>query len=397
MSLLEIITKASSNSENLVSESIYPITLNPDSVLLKLKPQTEDLKDESVVKCADDWQISHVDSEIIESAQSFFKSLKRKLSNLTTFNKDEFLGLLHQYLEKNMKIVGISVGVESSDSGYTREMIEKVGFTMGREVVGLVLEAAVVLELWELLETLIVNGRVEYSCFSNLIHNLIEKRKTDLVCLCVQHISDLQSSDLLAILKYFLSPPKDAYSSMVIVRKEWECAALWAIEKAAGNYLSAKRVNMAKDASILLMLAHDGFSASELCLHYLLASSNLDEAILSFCISKLDGSQMVAFLRYLGKWVKKYDNFPQAYHSPKFSSSLGLKICEWVPKLEDIAKCLGLVLDEHFSSLVLHPEFHQELMSMESVINSLSSEATLCCTVANLEDGLNTETQDFAG
>jgi hypothetical protein len=43
----------------------------------------------------------------------------------------------------------------------------------------------------------------------------------------------LGASELLAILKYFLCPPKDAYSSVVNVRKEWEKQALSAIEKAS--------------------------------------------------------------------------------------------------------------------------------------------------------------------
>ncbi|KAM7479988.1 hypothetical protein LguiA_028201 [Lonicera macranthoides] len=391
MSLLEVITKASANSAQIPSDTNYPIILNPDPILLKLKPQIQDSNDTSLVKRVDGWQISQIDAEIIESGQKFFKSLKRKLNNPVIFNKDEFIGMLNSYLEKNRKKVGISVGLDSSDLGYSCVLIEKLGFTMGGDVIGLILEAGIVFELWEILETLIVHGLVEYSCFSNLIHNLIEKRRSDLVCLCVKYVSDLQASDLLAILMYFLSPPKDAYSTMANVRKEWDIAALSAIEKATDKSLTGKKLGLAKVASILLMIALDGFSVSELCLHYLLASSNLDEAILSFCVSKLDGSQMMGFIRYLGKWLKKYDKFPQAYHSPKFSSSLGLKACEWVPQLEDIVKCLGLVLDEHFSSLVLHPEFHEELMSMVGVINPLSSEARLCCNVANLAESLKTE------
>ncbi|GAA0174352.1 hypothetical protein LIER_27758 [Lithospermum erythrorhizon] len=38
----------------------------------------------------------------------------------------------------------------------------------------------------------------------------------------------------------------------------------------------------------------------------------------------------------------------------------------WIPTQEAIIKCLGLVVDEHFSSLVLHQEFHEELASLGS-------------------------------
>ncbi|KAA8517273.1 hypothetical protein F0562_017566 [Nyssa sinensis] len=285
----------------------------------------------------------------------------------------------------------VKVRVIPSDKGYTHKLIEKLGFLMGREVVGLVLEACIVLELWELLETLIANGLVEHSCSSNLVYNLIEKRRSDLVCLCLKHVSDLQTSDILCILKYFLSPPKDAYSSMAIVRKEWESQALCAIETATDMGLSGKILNLAKEASVLLMVAHDEFSVSELCLNYLLASSNLDEVILSSCISKLNGLEMKSLIRYLGKWLKKYESFPQAGPCPKASSTLSLKACVWVPTLVDIVKCLGLVLDEHFSSLVLHPEFHEELRSVVGVVNSLALEARISCSIANVIENLRTE------
>ncbi|KAJ9163647.1 hypothetical protein P3X46_023294 [Hevea brasiliensis] len=141
------------------------------------------------------------------------------------------------------------------------------------------------------------------------------------------------------------------------------------------------------------MLAHDGFSTSELCLHYLLSSSNVDEVILSSSIGRLNGKEMMNLIRYPGKWLKKYEMFPQAGPCPKASSALRLKACNWVPKLEDIVKCLGLVLDENFSSLVLHPEFYEELKSIERLVGSLASEGKLCCAVANVIENLKTEAE----
>ncbi|XP_028052882.1 uncharacterized protein LOC114257326 [Camellia sinensis] len=391
MSLLEVITKASANPNQLTLESNYHVILNPDPIFLNLKPKNDESNDTSLVKRVEGWKIWQTDSDIIDLGQIFFKKLKRNLKNPSSFGKDDFIGILNSYLEKNSEKVGIFVGVDSSEEGYTRKLIKKVGFLMSRQVKGLVLEACTVLELWELLETLIVCGLVERLCSSNLVHNLIEQRRSDLICLCVKHLSDLQTSDVVSILKYFLSPSKGAYSSMLSVRKEWESQALLAMEKAMDKKLSGKKLNLAKEASVLLMLAHDEFSNPELCLHYLLASSNLDEVILSSCISKLNGSEMMGLIQYLGKWLKKYERFPQVCPCPKASSMLGLKACEWVPTLEDIVKCLGLVVDEHFSSLVLHPEFHEELRSIDGLVNSLALEARLCCSMANLIETLRTE------
>ncbi|KDO52274.1 hypothetical protein CISIN_1g039845mg, partial [Citrus sinensis] len=180
--------------------------------------------------------------------------------------------ILNPYLEKISEKVGISTRINRSDSGYTRGLIEKVGFLMGRDVASLVLEACIRLRIWELVETLIVHGL------------------------------------LLCILKYFLCPLQDAYGSMGSVRMEWESQALLAIEKASDENPSRKQLCLAKEASILLMVAHDGFSISELCLRYLLASSNIDEVMLSSAISNLNGMSLI---RYLGKWLKKFETFPQ--------------------------------------------------------------------------------------
>ncbi|CAK7322860.1 unnamed protein product [Dovyalis caffra] len=391
MSLLEVITKASADSEHVVSQSEYPIILNTDGVFLNLKPALENPDATSLACPVTGWQLSQSDSQLIDSGKKFYAKLKRKLKDHSNFNKDEFIGIFNPFLEKISHKVGISIGIDSSDAGYTCVLIEKVGFFMGRDVAALVMEACVSLEIWDLVETLIVNRIVDHSSYSDLVTSLVKKRRSDLLSLAIKHASDFGLPELLAILKYFLCPSKDAYSCMVIVRKEWEREALLAIEKASDKNLSERKSRLTKEASILLMLAHDGFSTSELCLHYVLASPIVDEAILSSSISKLNGKEITSLIRYLGKWLKKYEMFPQAGLCPKASSVLGLKACDWVPKLEDIVRWLGLVLDECFSSLVLHPEFHEELKSIEALAASLASEAELSCSIANVVEYLRTE------
>ncbi|CAI9770011.1 unnamed protein product [Fraxinus pennsylvanica] len=132
------------------------------------------------------------------------------------------------YLEKNGEKVGICVGVDKSEEGYARKLVEKLGFSMGREVKSLILEACVALE-------------------------------------------------------------------------EWENQALLAIEKVSDRGLVGKQKCLTRKASFLLMMAHDEFTVSELCLHYLLASRNLDEVIFSACVSKLNGEEMMALIKYLRK------------------------------------------------------------------------------------------------
>ncbi|KAJ7956351.1 putative F6A14.6 protein [Quillaja saponaria] len=386
MSLLEVITKAASNPTEHSCPSDYPIILNPDTIFPNLKPKLEDPCPSSLVNPLIGWKISETDSKLIDISKKFFTNLK----NTKGFGKDEFISMLNSYLEMIRDKAGVSIRVDSSDSDYTRLLIEKLGVLMGKDVTGLVLEGCVALEIWELVEALAVSGIVEHSCYLNLITRLVEKKRSDLLCTCIKHAFDLGPSELLCVLKYFLSPSKDAYASMVNVRKEWENQALLAIEKASDNSLQKKKLALAKEASILLMIAYDGFSPSELCLHHLLSSSNIDDVMLAPAFSKLNGKEMTNLIQYLTKWLKKYERFPQAGPCPNASAVLGLKACDWVPKLEDVVKCLGLVLDENFSSLVLHPEFHEELTSMEKVVGSLTAEARLSFSMAGVIEKLKT-------
>ncbi|KAG9141149.1 hypothetical protein Leryth_001638 [Lithospermum erythrorhizon] len=272
-----------------------------------------------------------------------------------------------------------------------------MGALLGRGVKGLVLEACLVLEDWGSLERLIVNGVVEHSSSSSLMSNLIEKRRSDLVVLCLKNLSDISVYELMCVLKYFLAMPKDGIRSMGDVRKEWESQALLAIEKVSDKGSKAKNESLARDASLWIMMAYDGFSVSELCLHHFLASKNLDDVILAACISKLDGSEIMSVIKYLAKWLQKYERFPQAGPCPNAASVLGLRVCDWIPTQEAIIKCLGLVVDEHFSSLVLHQEFHEELESLGSVVTTLAAEANLCASIANLTNTLRSTRAGIVG
>lgn len=390
MTLLEVIKQASAISVPLASQSDYPIVLNPDDILTSLKSKVSELDPISLVNPVIGWEISEIDSKVIDLGKKFHENLKQKLKN-RNFSKAEFINILNVFLEKMRERVGITVGVTSSDICYTKVLIEKLGFLMSKDVGDLVLDTCIAFEDWELVETFVVNRLVKHSSYSNLILKLVAKKRSDLLCHCIKQASDFGPADLHCILKYFLCPSKMACASMSNVRKEWKDQALLAIEKASDKSLKEKKSNLAKEAAILLMIAHDGFSAHELCLHYLLASPNLDEVILSSALSKLNHEEMVHLIRYLGKWLKKYERFPQAVSCPKASTLLGLKACDWVPKLDDIVRYLGLVLDENFSSLVLHPDFHEELKSMEGLVRSLTLESKLCCYVANVEENLRTE------
>ncbi|CAA0831824.1 Unknown protein [Striga hermonthica] len=122
-------------------ESDYPIVLNPDPILSKIKPESYGPKSESHVKKATGWEISQSDNELIELGRGFFKKLRRKLKDTNSFRGPEFLDMVTSYLENSAK---------------------------KRDVRDLVAEGCIVLEVWDVLEALIVNGLINHGFASNL-------------------------------------------------------------------------------------------------------------------------------------------------------------------------------------------------------------------------------------
>ncbi|GJU63484.1 hypothetical protein Tco_1245319 [Tanacetum coccineum] len=289
-----------------------------------------------------------------------------------------------------MGLIGLSLSkdakdLENSENGavYSKLLIEKAGFLMGESVISLVIEACLLFEIWEVLERLIVGGLVNGSCSKGLVKGLVEKKRGELVCLCVKYVGGLEVYDVLTVLRFFLSGERVSG-----VKEEWERETVSVIEMCSDKSLGEKKLSLVKDVAVLLMMGYDEFTSREICLHYLVSSSNVDDVIFSACIGKLNGVEIMGFVRYLKKWLVKYQKFPQACVSSKGLSLNGVKAIESVPSLENVTKCFGLVIDEHFSSLVMLPEFCDEVKSIELVVNSLASEARICCTLVNLSANL---------
>jgi hypothetical protein len=90
-------------------------------------------------------------------------------------------------------------------------------------------------------------------------------------------------------------------------------------------------------------------------------------------VSELDGAEVAALLSYLSKWVGKYWRFPVARACP--TEMPGLEQCESVPSLGAVTRAMGLVLDQHFSHLVLNAELRKELCAAEAMVKELAVEA----------------------
>lgn len=366
MTLLETITKAAAGGADAPTSAVsnFPVLLNGDEAFRKLTPEGGDSPSDSLVKRLVGWKIPESDVKSIETVEKLVKKLRRKLKNRKSLGREEFRGLLSSLPEK------------------------KLGDVVGGELVGLYAEGCVILGLWETLESMILSGLIGRLGPNDLVEKLVEKNRSDLLCLYANHVSEIRASELVLILEHFLSPPRGSRECMLKVRKEWESQAILAVEKATQKGLPDEVTSLARDASILLMMAHDGFSSSELCLHSLFSSPNLDGLIMSSAISRLGGSEVLSLVRYLKKWLEKYERFPEGCPCREAGPALGLKICELVPSLESVVRGMALVIDEHYPYLVLNSQFHGEMSSIRQVVDSLASAAGSCCSLANVIENL---------
>ncbi|KAL8143196.1 hypothetical protein V2J09_016228 [Rumex salicifolius] len=385
MTLLEVIAKAAAaNQQPITSE--FPFAFDPERILNSLTPEPLNPDNRfSLVEPLNGFRISDSNSEVAKVNKSLFKKLKPFL-NAKTSSGSRSSAELTELLVSSLKEIGRSLRIPIKKAEI-RSLVEAAGAFLSQDVIERLIDSCVSLENWEVLETLISNKLVK-GIQSQLLSKLMEKNCSNLVCLCVKSFSDdLNWSDLLAVLKYLLSPSKEAHANMATVRKSWEDEALLAVKLAGSKDLTKKKQSKAKEAAILLMVAYDGFSAPELCLHYLLSSTKAaDDIVFSGAISKLSLDEILGLIKYLGKWLGKYERFPEAIPCLEAQTVLDLSMCHWVPSVETVAEALGVVLDEWFSSLVLHVKFHQELKSVERVLSSLVMEGRLCASVACLID-----------
>ncbi|XP_047086017.1 uncharacterized protein LOC124697477 [Lolium rigidum] len=212
---------------------------------------------------------------------------------------------------------------------------------------------------------------------SDLLASLADAARPDLVCAVLRQAADLRASELLAALRCFLSPASDAaYDAMAAVKGRWKDAALLAVNKCKAKNAGKKETAVARQAALLLMMGHDGFTSPEVCLHYLFASRAadcVDSVVLAAAVSELDGAEVAGLLSYLSKWVGKYWRFPMARACP--TEMTGLEQCESVPSLGAVTRAMGLVLDQHFSHLVLNAELRKELCAAEVMVKELAVEA----------------------
>ncbi|AQK89909.1 uncharacterized protein LOC100280435 [Zea mays] len=220
-----------------------------------------------------------------------------------------------------------------------------------------------------------------------LISSLCKKDQVDLVCALLRQAADIRSSEILAALRCFLSPASDkAYDAMIDVKGRWKDAAVLAVNRCQGKSAGKrKRVDAAtRRVALLLMMGYDRFTSPEVCLHYLFASEIVDSVVLGAAVAELDGEEVIKLMRYLNMWIGKYRRFLEAHMCPEAVEMLELDQCDIVPSFGAVARALGVLLDNHFSHLVLNADAREDLRAAELIVRELTAEAESSGTILDL-------------
>ncbi|KMZ57840.1 hypothetical protein ZOSMA_81G00580 [Zostera marina] len=339
--------------------SDFPVVIDPVEIFPKLVPSSE-TSSSDLVHPVSGWEIPASISKAVDSINDFNVTLTKILKKPKRATRDDIMMI-------------------------TTFPIKKLRSLNGNYLTGLVACACVALDLWDRLTELMVKGVVGNG--SDLCGMLISKNKAGLLCKYIGHVSDLRSSELTEILGFFLNPTNESFLGMIDVKKEWDEQGLDAIKSAT----SPDATDLTRDIAVLLMMACDGFSPSESCLHHLFSSISMDDIlVIPSVISALGSQELSRLLQYFRKWIEKYLRFPEAtpHGNVTDKSPATVKMCKHIPTLDVVVMGLSLVLEQQYGYLVMNTEFHQELKMLEGVVRPLVAKAKACCGLANAIDYL---------
>lgn len=345
------------------------------------------------------WKISPIDDQVIDVGTELYNRLKNtNLNENEGLTLKDFFNFINPYLLDLGNKLGLQAAKSSpaTDINASLHLLQSMAPFLGNHVVNLIVRWCVTLKFWEPLEILLSQGLFSWHMCCDLVDKLVENNRGNLLCLYIKSTTDFRPADLLLLLRYFLRPKSD--KTLASVRDAWRNEAHLAIKLASDMKIRCIKSKKLKTRSelysleftaVLLAAAVDGFSAADLCLHCLVSSSP-DETVLSSVISELDTAEVLKLLRYLGKWLTKYSKSHLTGPLP-LAATPNTKISRWVPSLSLILEWVSLVFDEHYSSLVLFSEFHDELKSMETMVKHYSNATEEWCSLASVVELLKSE------
>ncbi|XP_057831691.1 uncharacterized protein LOC131042439 [Cryptomeria japonica] len=370
VTLLDVVRKAA--AEEVEGTSKCSLTLNGDAILQSLfdEKATATVTDaDKPLRRLSTWKTYDKDERLICAESETLRNLLFTTpANLTpkTFSSliNPFLNMVQEQIEG-----------KTNKSENTLNLLEKVGPYLGRELVKEMVRFCVELRLWRHLTLLLGLSLPTSLCLHiHLVEKLKEAKRSDMLCLMLERMTDIQPSDFLLILSYFLCPSKDD-NTMSSFRKERKQQALKAMEME-----EHKRSDFAfQQTALLVATAFDRFSTTDFCFHFVVSAS-VDENVLGWVIERIDNREVLKLVRYLLKWLAVYSSC----HLTGPLDFPAVNVSRWVPSLVSVIQWASVILDESFSTLLLGTEFHAEFKSMEETVKNMVEVASGASSLASI-------------
>jgi hypothetical protein len=393
-SWLEMVKSASNTQQHRdEKQQVYPRIVYPTWF-----DKIEELNDESNAESGTLDLLKPVSlksSEGVTSAESkeqvLFTELKKIIQQPEIGSKQEFLGRLGSYLrsftakgdESNPSKLEMVAGTKSNgvsegeDEVSTLALLRKHSKKLGQTLTSLILECSLSLRYLAPVQMLLQSKVVVSQSSSRLLETLVEEEKPDLLCLYIDNVADPSPTDVYTLLTYFLDNIRSPSRSFGPVRKWWKRRASEAMGKVVEfrkgtEDITSKSMYITTEGSrdhdavvssaIGMAMAVDGFSTAELCIHHLLAAGP-DETVVSSVVSQLSTGEVLNLTRYLSSWIHCYSSHLENYPMPDGGR---------VPSFTQILGWVAVVLEAHFTKIVLSSDFHNELKTMREKVHSLA-------------------------
>ncbi|KAL2644594.1 hypothetical protein R1flu_012181 [Riccia fluitans] len=312
-------------------------------------------------------------SRLYEEECELVRNLQEKLELRIGFTEAVFFKVLKRYLRRLVLDVEghpqnaeshrhRKAAVEVSDRRIALALVWKLSWNLGPRLISVLIDCSIFFQCWTLIHTFLQRRVVDSRDCSKIVEVAIQNQLPRTLCLCITYSTDLAPQDVYYMLVYFLDSAEDTHKSFLLVKGEWRRLVLQKIQA----YLKKKDGSSSADGpspATLLALAKaiDNFTASELCIHHLVALEQ-DEAVLSSVVSRLETAQQLRLLQYLHKWIVQYSSQLGNYPVSRIGR---------IPSLNQVFFWTSIILEGNYAQFVLSPQFHPVLEGIKGLLQPL--------------------------
>eukprot|EP00742_Colponemidia_sp_Colp-10_P005370 GILJ01005738.1.p1 GENE.GILJ01005738.1~~GILJ01005738.1.p1 ORF type:complete len:779 (+),score=141.39 GILJ01005738.1:83-2338(+) len=365
-SLASILGRLSSSNQD---ESSAPVTLDVESTLSRLTMDSavNGLLEVSTVSLEKEWTLGletekENEASVLQSLltasdeKSFMKTFKRyaEKQNASTTEESKSTQAVSASADLTPVPANASEGdkrrfqkqkaQKKQEQKLLREarLAKKRQHNLSAYFIGRAMDESLEKGYWGAVSTLLLTDCVSSQSNAQLIPILIENRQLSLLEMVLTHVHDIDESNLVKLLRFFLSGMETSL---------------------AEEHIKGKAKEREADPMTIGGIQLEGDTANEAFL-YLVLSAPRNDVFLHTALSSLTLQETKVLLSYLRKWIirfsKKHDKQIKLQNKNRHKQRL--------PSFAQIIDWVSIVMDSHFTELILVPDFKPLLLDIQRLI-----------------------------